>query len=319
MAEQEEVPEDEIVEAYQENLVDVPINGEIFDVDVSEGINVRVDMSSRSGSRVRRARTVDDVPTHSPEDSIAGHPSQAVVPITQGASSAASASSSVAETPSWGRGSGRRGPSRGATERRLEPEQKWNVRVIGGYRVGEQGTNFISRMGIAIRLHCKLWPKFFSKLPEETKNGIFRDLEMWYSWDRTPQTNKEMLQHMTAMHKGWRGMLKSKHYKGKTFEDDVASVPSSVDPSDWRTMCQKWNSREEQDIAERNRQNRTHQNMTYRRGRTSIYQLKDDFVKTHQREPDRMEVFRMGRCKDLPDGTKRWVNDESRERFEKMT
>ncbi|MQM00265.1 hypothetical protein Taro_032995, partial [Colocasia esculenta] len=193
-------------------------------------------MSSRRGSRVQRARTVDDVPTHSPEDFVAGHPSQAVVPITQGASSAASPSSSVVETPSWGRGSGHRGPSRGATERRLEPGQKWNVRVIGGYGVGEQGTNFISRTGIVIRLHSKLWQKIFSKLPEETKNGIFRDLEMWYSWDRTPQTDKEMLQHMTAMHKGWRGMLKSKHYKGKTFEDAVASVPPGVDPSDWRTI-----------------------------------------------------------------------------------
>ncbi|MQL78088.1 hypothetical protein Taro_010513 [Colocasia esculenta] len=140
---------------------------------------------------------------------------------------------------------------------------------------------------------------------------------MWFCWDRTPQTDKEMLQHMTSMHKGWRGMLKSKHYKGKTFEDAVAFVPPGVDPSDWQTMCQKWNSREEQDIAERNKQNRTHQNMTYRRGCTSIYQLKDDF--THQREPDRIEVFKMGRCKDLPDGTHRWVDDESRDRFEKMT
>ncbi|MQM15621.1 hypothetical protein Taro_048569 [Colocasia esculenta] len=128
-----------------------------------------------------------------------------------------------------------------------------------------------------------------------------------------------MLQHMTAMHKGWRGMLKSKHYKGKTFEDAVASVPPGVDPLDWQTMCQKWNTREEQDIAECNRQNRTHQSMTYRRGRTSIYQLKDDFVKTHQCEPNRMEVFKMGRCKDLPDGTQLWVDDESNDRFERMT
>ncbi|MQL78788.1 hypothetical protein Taro_011219 [Colocasia esculenta] len=256
------------------------------------------DMSSRSGSRVRRLRTVDGVPNHSSEDSVAGHPSQAPLPITQGASSAAS-SSSVAETPSWGPGTGRRGPSRGATERRLEPGNKWNVRIIGGYGVGEHGTNFISRMGIVIRLHCKIWQKNFSKLSEETKNEIFRDLEMWYSWDRTPQTDKEMLQHMTAMHKGWRGMLKSKHYKGKTFEDAVASVPPGVDPLDWQTIF--------------------HQSMTYRRGRTSIYQLKDDFVKTHQREPNRMEVFKMGRCKDLPDGTQLWVDDESNDRFERMT
>ncbi|MQL82104.1 hypothetical protein Taro_014580 [Colocasia esculenta] len=212
-------------------------------------------MSSRSGSRVRRLQTVDGVPSHSSEDSIAGHPSQALLPITQGASSAASASSFVVETPSWGRGTGRWGPSRGATERRLEPGHKWNVRVIGGYGVGEQGTNFISRMGIIIRLHCKIWQKFLSKLLEETKNGIFRDLE---------------------------------HYKGKTFEDAVAFVPPGVDPSDWQTMCEKWNTKEKQ-------------------------------VKTHQRESDHMEVFRMGRCKDLLDGTQRWVDDKSNDHFERMT
>ncbi|MQL81905.1 hypothetical protein Taro_014376, partial [Colocasia esculenta] len=78
-------------------------------------------------------------------------------------------------------------------------------------------------------------------------------LEMWYRWDRTPQTDKEMLQHMTTMHKGWPVMLKSKHYKGKTFEEAVTTVPAGVDPSGWWTMCEKWNTREAQDIAERNR------------------------------------------------------------------
>ncbi|MQM11800.1 hypothetical protein Taro_044711 [Colocasia esculenta] len=156
---------------------------------------------SHNGSRVQRLWIVDGLPNHSSEDSVAGHPSQALLPTTQGASSDASASSSVAETPSWG--TGQRGPFRGATERRLEPRHKWNVRVINGYM-------------------------------------------MWYCWDRTPQTDKEMLQHMTTMRKGWCGMLKSKN------------------------------------IAERNRQNHTHQNMTYRRGRTSIYQLKDDFERMTQ-------------------------------------
>ncbi|MQL94913.1 hypothetical protein Taro_027579 [Colocasia esculenta] len=94
-------------------------------------------MSSHSGSRVHKLRTVDGMSNHSSEDSVAGHPSQGLLPTTQGASSAASASSSVAETPSWGWGTGHQGPSRGATKRRLEPEHKWNVRVIGGYGVGE--------------------------------------------------------------------------------------------------------------------------------------------------------------------------------------
>ncbi|MQM12142.1 hypothetical protein Taro_045056, partial [Colocasia esculenta] len=56
------------------------------------------DMSLRSGSRVWRLRTVDGVPGNSSEDSVVGHPSQALLPVTQGASFAASASSSVADT-----------------------------------------------------------------------------------------------------------------------------------------------------------------------------------------------------------------------------
>ncbi|MQM12483.1 hypothetical protein Taro_045401 [Colocasia esculenta] len=57
-------------------------------------------------------------------------------------------------------------------------------------------------------------------------------------------------------HRGVEGLVAGvplEHYKGKTFEDVVASVPLGVDPSDWQTMCQKWNTREEQDIAECNR------------------------------------------------------------------
>ncbi|MQM19454.1 hypothetical protein Taro_052459 [Colocasia esculenta] len=148
-------------------------------------------MHSRSGSWVRRSRTIDDVSGPSSQDSVTRQhsiPAQALVPTTQRASSATSASSSVVETPSWGQGISRRGPSRGAIERRIEPRHKWN---------------------------------------------------MTYRWDWTPQTDKEMLQHMTAMQKGWHGMLKSKHYKGNTFKDAVKSVPPSIDPSDWWTMCEK--------------------------------------------------------------------------------
>ncbi|MQM12172.1 hypothetical protein Taro_045087, partial [Colocasia esculenta] len=52
--------------------------------------------------------------------------------------------------------------------------------------------------------------------------------KMWYRWDRTPQMDKEMLQHMKVIHKGCSGMLKLKHYKGKTFEDVVTSITAGV-------------------------------------------------------------------------------------------
>ncbi|MQM22566.1 hypothetical protein Taro_055620, partial [Colocasia esculenta] len=61
----------------------------------------------------------------------------ALVPTTRGTSSTASASSCVAETPSWGWGTGRQDPSRGAKERRIELGHKWNVGVMGGYDVDD--------------------------------------------------------------------------------------------------------------------------------------------------------------------------------------
>ncbi|MQM19855.1 hypothetical protein Taro_052868 [Colocasia esculenta] len=78
------------------------------------------------------------------------------------------------------------------------------------------------------------------------------------------------------------------YYKGKTFEDVVKSIPPGVDPSDWRIMCEKLNTRKKQ-------------------------------VKTHPREHNRRDIFKMGTCKDLPNGTQQWIDDESSSRFEWMT
>ncbi|MQL75531.1 hypothetical protein Taro_007926, partial [Colocasia esculenta] len=39
---------------------------------------------------------------------------------------------------------------------------------------------------------------------------IFRDLELLFRWDRTANTDKEMLIHMSSMHRTWRGVLKKR-------------------------------------------------------------------------------------------------------------
>ncbi|MQL76077.1 hypothetical protein Taro_008463 [Colocasia esculenta] len=70
-------------------------------------------------------------------------------------------------------------------------------------------------------------------------------------------------------------------------DDAIASVPAGVHPSDWQTMCEMWTTGDERS------------NM-------------------HGRTPHRLEVFKMGRCKDLPDGTESWVDEESRRRYEAM-
>ncbi|MQL73182.1 hypothetical protein Taro_005529, partial [Colocasia esculenta] len=71
-------------------------------------------------------------------------------------------------------------------------------------------------------------------------------------------------------------------------------------------------------IADRNKTNRSHQSVPYRKGRKSHYQLKDDFRLAHDHEPNRVEIFKIGRCKELPDGNEQWVDDESRSRYERM-
>ncbi|MQM20106.1 hypothetical protein Taro_053122, partial [Colocasia esculenta] len=72
------------------------------------------------------------------------------------------------------------------------------------------------------------------------------------------------------------------HYTGKSLEDAIASIPVGVDSLDWQTMCEKWNTSDEQNIADRNKTNRSHQSMPYRKGRKSHYQLNDDFERMIQ-------------------------------------
>ncbi|MQL77617.1 hypothetical protein Taro_010058 [Colocasia esculenta] len=45
----------------------------------------------------------------------------------------------------------------------------------------------------------------------------------------------------------------------------------------------------------------------------------DERSHMHGRTPHRLEVFKMGRCKDLPNGSESWVDEESRRRYEAMT
>ncbi|MQM19886.1 hypothetical protein Taro_052898 [Colocasia esculenta] len=72
------------------------------------------------------------------------------------------------------------------------------------------------------------------------------------------------------------------HYTGKSFDEAIVSVPASVNPQDWQIMCAKWNTSDEQNIADRNKANRSHQSMPYRKGRKSHYQVKDDFERMMQ-------------------------------------
>ncbi|MQL77996.1 hypothetical protein Taro_010432 [Colocasia esculenta] len=135
------------------------------------------------------------------------------------ASASSIAGPSAPSAPSWGRGTGRRGPTRGVTEKRLPDGQQWNVSLVRGYGVGPTADIFTSRIGVVSKFYCKIWQKDFAKLPVATKELIFRDLQ------------------------------------------------------------------------------------------SNMY----------GRNLHRLELFKMGRCKDLTDDSESWVDEESRRRYETMT
>ncbi|MQL81891.1 hypothetical protein Taro_014359 [Colocasia esculenta] len=164
-------------------------------------------------------------------------------------------SPSAPSAQSWGRGTGRRGPTRGVTERRCPDGQQWNVSLVRGYGVGPTTDHFTSRMGVVSKVYCKIWQKDFAKLPVATQELIFRYLQ---------------------------------YFNGKSLDDAIASVPVGVDPSNWQTMCELWTTGDERSLM-------------------------------HGRTPHRLEVFKMDRCKDLPNGTESWVDEESKRRYEAMS
>ncbi|MQL98568.1 hypothetical protein Taro_031284 [Colocasia esculenta] len=260
--------------------------------------------SSRDGSRLRKHRTLS-IPLPPTSQAICPPPtSQGLPPAPTSlalplpptlqqiapSSSPQASTSSVAgpSAPSWGRGTGRRGPTRGVTERRLPDGQQWNVSLVRGYGVGPTADHFTSRMGIVSKMYCKIWQKDFAKLPVATKELIFRDLQLMYQWERIEKIDREMLAHMSAMHRSWRSKQKKRYFNGKSLDDAIASAPAGVDSSDWQTMCEMWTTA-------------------------------DESSHMHGRTPHRLEVFKMGRCKDLPDGSESWVDEESRRKYEAMT
>ncbi|MQM12005.1 hypothetical protein Taro_044915 [Colocasia esculenta] len=199
--------------------------------------------SSRDGSRPRRLRTLSvPLPPTSqvmpPPPTFQGLPpaptsQQLPLPLTlqqippssspQGSSATSASSVACPSARPWGRGHGRRGPTKGVTERRYPDGQQWNVSLVRGYGVGPTADHFTCSMGVISKVYYKIWQKDFAKLPAATKELIFRDLHLTYQWDRTDQTDREILAHMSAMHRSWH----SKQKKKEAISEMIA--PSDID------------------------------------------------------------------------------------------
>ena len=85
----------------------------------------------------------------------------------------------TSSTRPWGRGHGRRRPTRGVGESQMDLDgQRWNVQLIWEYSVGQTGVSFATHMSVVAKTHYKIWQKKFTQLPVATKEAIFRDLQV---------------------------------------------------------------------------------------------------------------------------------------------
>ncbi|MQL96247.1 hypothetical protein Taro_028919 [Colocasia esculenta] len=76
--------------------------------------------------------------------------------------------------------------------------------------MGPTVDHFTSRMGVVPKMYCKIWQKDFAKLLVVTKELIFKDHQLTYQWERTEKTYREMLAHISAMHRSWRSKQKKR-------------------------------------------------------------------------------------------------------------
>ncbi|MQL83200.1 hypothetical protein Taro_015679 [Colocasia esculenta] len=74
-----------------------------------------------------------------------------------------------------------------------------------------------------------------------------------------------------------------------------------------------------QRLSERNKSNRSHLSMPYRRGQKNIHQLSNDFMQKEGRHPTRPEMFQMTQARTTPDGSVMWSNEQSRQMMAQMT
>ncbi|MQL99233.1 hypothetical protein Taro_031948 [Colocasia esculenta] len=164
--------------------------------------------SSRDGSRLRRHRTLS-IPLPPTSQVIPPPPTSQGLPPTptsqelplpltlqQIAPSSSPQGSSVASTssvagpsalsaPSWGRGTGRRGPQLGELQ---------------------SGGSLMDNNGMSPSSEDMAWALL--QITLRVSWALYQKCILTYQWERTEKTDREMLAHMSAMHRSWRSKQK---------------------------------------------------------------------------------------------------------------
>ncbi|MQM07046.1 hypothetical protein Taro_039874 [Colocasia esculenta] len=107
--------------------------------------------------------------------------------------------------------------------------------------------------------------------------------------------------------------------KRRSFEDACNNLPPTYDSSQWRHMCEIRDREDSKRVSERNKSNRCHLSMPYRRGRMNIHQLNNDFMEREGCHPTHPEMFQMTQGRTAPDGSVMWSNEQSRQMMDQMT
>ncbi|MQL88565.1 hypothetical protein Taro_021129 [Colocasia esculenta] len=163
-------------------------------------------------------------------------------------------------------------------------------------------------------VHLQLLQQDYMTLPPEKKEAIFRDLQQHFNFLQSPAKDADILRHMGEMQRKQRSHLKRKDNHLRMHVIICHQVMILVNGG----TCVRYGIEKIQ-VIERNKSNRSHLSMPYRRGRTNIHQLSNDFMEREGRHPTRPKMFQMTQARTTPDGSVMWSNEQSRQMTDQMT
>ncbi|XP_010690514.2 uncharacterized protein LOC104904039 isoform X1 [Beta vulgaris subsp. vulgaris] len=157
---------------------------------------------------------------------------------------------------------------------------------------------------------CPIGEVNWHKVDKSCKANIINLIRDKFVLPNREEIDKSILKHVGKKWRAHRYELKVQYKKPDSTQEKVAStVPRGVDPSQWIRLVQYWFSERSQFLSAKGKEARALQSHLHTTGAKSFARMRDEFVKTHGREPGALEWFAQTHLR--KDGT--YVEDSSKE------
>ncbi|XP_021753214.1 uncharacterized protein LOC110718640 isoform X2 [Chenopodium quinoa] len=157
---------------------------------------------------------------------------------------------------------------------------------------------------------CPIGEVNWHKVDKSCKANIINLIREKFVLPDRVEIDKSILKHVGKKWRAYRHELKMQFKKPDRTQEQVASiVPKGVDATQWLKLVQYWFSEKCQFLSAKGKEARALQSHLHTTGGKSFARMRDEFEKTHGREPGALEWFAQTHLR--KDGT--YVEDSSKE------